>query len=714
MCDDSGGAHDGARRRRPPELPAPRAAAARGRGLHRRRRGRRRRRRRSRRCGRCGPTSFCSTCCCRTRPGSELAEVLASRAAAPLVVLTSSRSAADLEPSLARSERARLHRQARSDGRLVRRARRRRGVRAVRLLVWAAGGALCAAMSVNAVHGIWPPPEKAVVSYIGGVRRDHHRRRRVAAPAGQPHRHPADGMAVRSAAQRDADRLRRLDAGRHDRLRDELAGRADLRAPRPLVPERAAPLQARPGCRRARLRARGRVRARDRAVLRPSAAVRRDDHLVRAPRGADHASPRLGGDRPARRVRPVAASPRRALPRAARPQARPVDARRTARRPASGRRRGVRRGPVRRPVRDPRPAGELVLVAAPGLVLDRDRPPSSPSRSRSPPGSSGAAAPARASPTSWSSSSGRRPARFATRSRGRSATRRSSSRSGCPSGGRTSTRRAARSSFRRPEADRAVTVLGPADAPVAALVHDPVLLERRALLVSAGAAARLALENERLQAELRAQLAELRASREPASSAPGDEERRRLERDLHDGAQQRLLSLGLALQLARCEARTPTRTARASCLPRPTRSCARRSTSSASSRAASTRPCSPSRGSAPRSVARGALAGPGDDHASPTAPARARDRGSRLLRRLGGARERRQVRAGLARPASASPYVDGRLVVDVVDDGTGGADPSRGSGLRGLADRVHALDGSLELESPPGSGTRLHAEIPCG
>jgi len=54
------------------------------------------------------------------------------------------------------------------------------------------------------------------------------------------------------------------------------------------------------------------------------------------------------------------------------------------------------------------------------------------------------------------------------------------------------------------------------------------------------------------------------------------------------------------------------------------------------------------------------------------------------------------------------------LVVDIDDDGVGGADPARGSGLRGLADRVHALDGRLALESPPGNGTHLHAEIPCG
>src|SRR5262249_32054979 len=94
-----------------------------------------------------------------------------------------------------------------------------------------------------------------------------------------------------------------------------------------------------------------------------------------------------------------------------------------------------------------------------------------------------------------------------------------------------------------PRADptRAVTVLGPVEAPVAALVHDPALLERRALLTAAGAAARFAIENERLQAQLRVQLEEVRASRARIVQA-GDAERRRLERDLHDGAQQRLLA----------------------------------------------------------------------------------------------------------------------------------------------------------------------------
>src|SRR4029077_9094412 len=92
---------------------------------------------------------------------------------------------------------------------------------------------------------------------------------------------------------------------------------------------------------------------------------------------------------------------------------------------------------------------------------------------------------------------------------------------------------------------RAVTLIGDE---LAAIVHDPVFLDQPAMLEAAGSAARVALANERLQAELRSQLAELRESRARIVRA-GDEERRRLERDLHDGAQQRLLALGMGLQL---------------------------------------------------------------------------------------------------------------------------------------------------------------------
>jgi signal transduction histidine kinase len=53
-------------------------------------------------------------------------------------------------------------------------------------------------------------------------------------------------------------------------------------------------------------------------------------------------------------------------------------------------------------------------------------------------------------------------------------------------------------------------------------------------------------------------------------------------------------------------------------------------------------------------------------------------------------------------------------LIEIADDGIGGADPSRGTGIRGLSDRVEALDGHLDLDSPPGSGTRIRAEISCG
>src|SRR5262249_4532872 len=102
--------------------------------------------------------------------------------------------------------------------------------------------------------------------------------------------------------------------------------------------------------------------------------------------------------------------------------------------------------------------------------------------------------------------------------------------------------------------DRAVSVPEHEGEPLAALGYDRFLLEDRSLVEAAAAAARLALENARLNAELRAQLAEVRASRVRILAA-GDEERRRIERDLHDGAQQRLLATRLALQLARRGAR---------------------------------------------------------------------------------------------------------------------------------------------------------------
>jgi signal transduction histidine kinase len=262
-----------------------------------------------------------------------------------------------------------------------------------------------------------------------------------------------------------------------------------------------------------------------------------------------------------------------------------------------------------------------------------------------------------------------------------------------------------------PGSERAVTLLGPAETPVAALVHDPVLLERRALLTAAGAAARLALENERLQAELRAQLAELRASRVRIVTT-GDEERRRLERDLHDGAQQRLLSLGLALQLARAKL-GPDANGASDVLAE----------ADAELSAALDELRELARGIHPAVLTEQGLAAAlrslaGRSHVPVTItslpqkrlPAPAETAAYFLVS---------EALANVAKYAAASRVrvsvvqANGRMLVDIDDDGVGGADPSRGSGLRGLVDRVHALDGRLELESPPGRGTHLHAEIPC-
>jgi signal transduction histidine kinase len=259
-------------------------------------------------------------------------------------------------------------------------------------------------------------------------------------------------------------------------------------------------------------------------------------------------------------------------------------------------------------------------------------------------------------------------------------------------------------------AARAVTVLGPAEAPVAALVHDPMLLERRALLASAGAAARLALENERLQAELRAQLVELRASRARIVSA-GDEERRRLERNLHDGAQQRLLSLGLALQLVR--AKLGRQKNGAAELLDEADGELRAALDELRELARGIHPAvltEQSLGAALRSLAERSPVPVTIAEVPKRLPAPTEAAAYFLVS---------EALANVAKYASASrvrvcvAQADGLVLVDVDDDGVGGADPSRGTGLRGLTDRVHALDGRLELDSPPGRGTHLHAEIPC-
>ena len=257
---------------------------------------------------------------------------------------------------------------------------------------------------------------------------------------------------------------------------------------------------------------------------------------------------------------------------------------------------------------------------------------------------------------------------------------------------------------------RAVTMLDHNGRRVAALVHDPTLLDDADLIEAVGAAASLALENSRLQAELRAQLAEVRASRARILAA-GDAERRRLERDLHDGAQQSLLGVRLALQLARQQLANGGAAADDLLAD-----------ADASAVDALDELRALARGIHPAILTEDGLA----------AALEALARRAPLPVALTACVERLPapveatayfvVSEGLAnvvkhahasRVAIDVSRVNGRLTIDLTDDGVGGADSS-GAGLGGLRDRVEALDGRLDVDSAPGRGTRVSAAIPCG
>ena len=257
---------------------------------------------------------------------------------------------------------------------------------------------------------------------------------------------------------------------------------------------------------------------------------------------------------------------------------------------------------------------------------------------------------------------------------------------------------------------RAVTALEGDGGRLAALIHDPTLLDDPALIDAVGAAASLALENARLQAELRTQLNEVRASRARIVEA-GDAERRRIERDLHDGAQQRLLGIRLALQLVRGRL--------------------------ADGGAALDGLLTEADGEVVsaldelRALARGIH------------PALLTDEGldaalAALARRLPLPVELHLCHGRLPPLVEATAYfvasealanvvkhahatratidisrTNGCVAIEVRDDGVGGADPA-GAGLDGLRDRVEAVDGQLRVDSVPGHGTRVTAAIPCG
>jgi signal transduction histidine kinase len=260
-----------------------------------------------------------------------------------------------------------------------------------------------------------------------------------------------------------------------------------------------------------------------------------------------------------------------------------------------------------------------------------------------------------------------------------------------------------------PEDDRAAREITRDDTRTAVLLHDPTLRERKDLLDGVLTAAALSIEIARLRVEVRLQLTEVEASRTRIVEA-GYEERRRLERDLHDGAQQRLVSLGV--QLRRMQLALP--------------------------RGAEV--LSPAIDQAVDEV--GAAIGDLRQIAAGVRPARLDDGLAAALRDLArttpipldveAPRERvaasveaaayfvaceaitNAVKHGSASKVAVRAIRDnGTLRVKVSDDGVGGAVVRRGSGLAGLRDRVAAHGGTFELESPRGGGTRLEVAIPC-
>jgi signal transduction histidine kinase len=258
---------------------------------------------------------------------------------------------------------------------------------------------------------------------------------------------------------------------------------------------------------------------------------------------------------------------------------------------------------------------------------------------------------------------------------------------------------------------RATTLIDRDGAHVAALIHDPALEDEPERLDAVEAAAGIALENGRLHAELRARLDELRGSRARIVQAAHDE-RQLLERNLHDGAQQRLIALSLELSLLEERlADDPDATRRLDQ--------ARREVAASLDEL--------------REIARGlhpaVVSGHGLEVALEQLAARAAvpvrltvQIGARLAEPVEVASyyvvaESLTNVARYARASAAAIDVsrsNGYLSVEVTDDGVGGADSERGSGLRGLADRVEALGGRLRVWSPAGGGTRVKAEIPCG
>ena len=257
-----------------------------------------------------------------------------------------------------------------------------------------------------------------------------------------------------------------------------------------------------------------------------------------------------------------------------------------------------------------------------------------------------------------------------------------------------------------PTTSRSLARLERDGEPLAALLYDPAIeAEDPGRVDAVASVARMALENERLAAQVRAQLDEVRASRSRIVEA-ADAERRRIERDLHDGAQQRLVALAMRLDQARGKAQGAGEIIDATTQEllqaiREVRDLAH--------------------GLHPPILTERGLAAAVDALAERASlPVQVNIPTDRLPSEVEAAAyfliaESLTNSAKHAAATSArvdATIADGTLRVTVTDDGRGGADPSRGSGLVGLVDRLAAIGGTVTVESPAQEGTRITADIP--
>jgi len=259
-----------------------------------------------------------------------------------------------------------------------------------------------------------------------------------------------------------------------------------------------------------------------------------------------------------------------------------------------------------------------------------------------------------------------------------------------------------------PGTGRAWTAVDRDGRRVAAIIHDAALDTGRELVDAAAAASSMAIDNERLKADLRARLEELRVSRLRIVEA-ADAARRRLERDLHDGAQQQLVGLSLQLRVLRSRIDDPELLGEIDTL-------------SEQLAVAMAELRELARGIHPTILTERGL-GPAVAalcERSPVATECEVGFEDRLADQVE-ATAYFVVAEALTNTAKYAEATFGRveirrerdeLVVDVTDDGRGGASVERGTGLRGLEDRLAAIDGTLSISSPAGGGTHLQARMP--